>query len=411
MKQIITIIALVFLFFGCTPKQVVELKLPQKKDSTTQIKPKKEKAPVVVNDSITVIEELKPDDIKETKPDEIIDVTPSINDEKPIKEESIESNNVSDVTLDDLKVDMKKVKIKIAFIYPSSLVEKYAKSSLDTVSGYLSYQKADYDLTVIDCTNESYENINSAFSKISQAEITNVIGLFTPNAISSLDKLVSSNTKVYLPLIEKKDSLTTNENLIFGSISYEQQIQKLNSYSSGNNAMFYQNTYIGNKLKKAFDLTVPNTTIRKEISKTENNFKGIVNDNRLNNSILYLNTDIVKTSLILSQLRAYDVYPKYIFSTQVMYDPMLMTLTQDKDRENLIIANSIDTINKELKDEIITFGGNINFEWVDYSTLVGINYLYYGGNTSLIKTKISNNQAIYNPKLYKSTETGFLEIK
>lgn len=411
MKQIITIIALVFLFFGCTPKQVVELKLPQKKDSTTQIKPKKEKAPVVVNDSITVIEELKPDDIKETKPDEIIDVTPSINDEKPIKEESIESNNVSDVTLDDLKVDMKKVKIKIAFIYPSSLVEKYAKSSLDTVSGYLSYQKADYDLTVIDCTNESYENINSAFSKISQAEITNVIGLFTPNAISSLDKLVSSNTKVYLPLIEKKDSLTTNESLIFGSISYEQQIQKLNSYSSGNNAMFYQNTYIGNKLKKAFDLTVPNTTIRKEISKTENNFKGIVNDNRLNNSILYLNTDIVKTSLILSQLRAYDVYPKYIFSTQVMYDPMLMTLTQDKDRENLIIANSIDTINKELKDEIITFGGNINFEWVDYSTLVGINYLYYGGNTSLIKTKISNNQAIYNPKLYKSTETGFLEIK
>ena len=411
MKQIITIIALVFLFFGCTPKQVVELKLPQKKDSTTQIKPKKEKTPVVVNESITVIEELKPDDIRETKPDEIIDVTRSINDEKPIKEEPIESNNVSDVTLDDLKVDMKKVKIKIAFIYPSSLVEKYAKSSLDTVSGYLSYQKADYDLTVIDCTNESYENINSAFSKISQAEITNVIGLFTPNAISSLDKLVSSNTKVYLPLIEKKDSLTTNESLIFGSISYEQQIQKLNSYSSGNNAMFYQNTYIGNKLKKAFDLTVPNTTIRKEISKTENNFKGIVNDNRLNNSILYLNTDIVKTSLILSQLRAYDVYPKYIFSTQVMYDPMLMTLTQDKDRENLIIANSIDTINKELKDEIITFGGNINFEWVDYSTLVGINYLYYGGNTSLIKTKISNNQAIYNPKLYKSTETGFLEIK
>ena len=411
MKQIITIIALVFLFFGCTPKQVVELKLPQKKDSTTQIKPKKEKAPVVVNESITVIEELKPDDIRETKPDEIIDVTPSINDEKPIKEVPIESNNVSDVTLDALKVDMKKVKIKIAFIYPSSLVEKYAKSSLDTVSGYLSYQKADYDLTVIDCTNESYENINSAFSKISQAEITNVIGLFTPNAISSLDKLVSSNTKVYLPLIEKKDSLTTNESLIFGSISYEQQIQKLNSYSSGNNAMFYQNTYIGNKLKKAFDLTVPNTTIRKEISKTENNFKGIVNDNRLNNSILYLNTDIVKTSLILSQLRAYDVYPKYIFSTQVMYDPMLMTLTQDKDRENLIIANSIDTINKELKDEIITFGGNINFEWVDYSTLVGINYLYYGGNTSLIKTKISNNQAIYNPKLYKSTETGFLEIK
>jgi hypothetical protein len=90
---------------------------------------------------------------------------------------------------------------------------------------------------------------------------------------------------------------------------------------------------------------------------------------------------------------------------------MLMSLTQDNDREKLVIANSIDTVNKELKDEVITFGGNIIYEWVDYSTLVGINYLYYGGNSSLIQTKIINNQAVYNPKLYKSTEVGFLEIK
>ena len=194
-------------------------------------------------------------------------------------------------------------------------------------------------------------------------------------------------------------------------LSYEQQIEKLSSYSAGNNAMFYQDTYIGNKLKKAYDSSVSDTKVRKEISKNENNFKNIVNDSRLNNSSLFLNTDIVKTSLILSQLRAYDIYPKLIFSTQVNYDPMLMSLTQDNDREKLVIANSIDTVNKELKDEIITFGGNIIYEWVDYSTLVGINYLYYGGNSSLIQTKIVNNQAVYNPKLYKSTEVGFLEIK
>lgn len=405
MKQIITLLLLVFVFFGCTPKQTVELKLPGKKERITDLNIKKEK-PVEVTDSSTVIEKLTPIDIKETTgPQDVIDVTPAIDGE--ISQSTIESN----ITLEDLKIDEGKIKVKIAFIYPSSLVEKYAKSSLDTISGYLSYQKADYDLTVIDCTNESYENINSAFSKVTQDGITNVIALFTPSAVNSLDKLVPSDVKVYLPLIEKKDSLSDNESLIFGSISYEQQMQKLNSYSIGNNAMFYQDSYIGNKLRRAYDSTVNDTRVTKQISKNENNFKNIVNDYRLNNSSLFLNTDIVKTSLILSQLRAYDVYPKLIFSTQINYDPMLMLLTQDKDREKFVIANSIDEINKELKDEIITFGGNIIYEWVDYSTLVGVNYLYYGGNSSLIQTKIVGNQAVYNPKLYKSTDVGFLEIK
>ncbi len=397
MKQIITLLILIFVFFGCTQKQTVPLKLPQNKEKVTELKIKKEKA---IAEAAPVIEGLKPIDIKVsegTLPDSSTAVI----------EDSIPDGEI----ISEIQVDLAKVKIKVAFIYPSSLVEKYAKTSLSTISGYLSYQKADYDLTIIDSTNENYENINSAFAKAKQNGVTKIIGLFTPSAISSLDKIVTSDIKVYLPLIEKSDALTNNENLIFGSISYDQQVKKLISYSNTNNAMFYQNTYIGNKLKKAYDSSVYDTRVRKEISKTETNFKYIVNDYKLNNSTLFLNTDLVKTSLILSQLRAYDISPKAILSTQVSYDPMLMLLTQDQDRDKLVIANSIDSVNNELRDEISTFGGNIVYEWVDYSTLVGINYLYYGNNSNLVQTKIIDNQAVYNPKLYKSTEVGFLEIK
>ena len=397
MKQIITLLILIFVFFGCTQKQTVPLKLPQNKEKVTELKIKKEKA---IAEVAPVIEGLKPIDIKVsegTLPDS----------STPVIEDSIPDGEI----ISEIQVDLAKVKIKVAFIYPSSLVEKYAKTSLSTISGYLSYQKADYDLTIIDSTNENYENINSAFAKAKQNGVTKIIGLFTPSAISSLDKIVTSDIKVYLPLIEKSDALTNNENLIFGSISYDQQVKKLISYSNTNNAMFYQNTYIGNKLKRAYDASVYDTRVRKEISKTETNFKYIVNDYKLNNSTLFLNTDLVKTSLILSQLRAYDISPKAILSTQVSYDPMLMLLTQDQDRDKLVIANSIDSVNNELRDEISTFGGNIVYEWVDYSTLVGINYLYYGNNSNLVQTKIIENQAVYNPKLYKSTEVGFLEIK
>jgi len=398
LRQIITLLILVFVFFGCVQKQTVPLKLPQTKEKVNEIKIKKEKPSTEV---ITpVIEGLKPIDIKVS--DGSLD-----NSVQAIEEDNIQDNAI----ISEIQVDLAKVKIKVAFIYPSSLVEKYAKTSLSTISGYLSYQKADYDLTIIDSTNESYENINSAFEKAKQNGVTKVIGLFTPSAISSLDKIVTDDVKVYLPLIEKKDSLTSNENLIFGSISYEQQVKKLISYSSTNNAMFYQDTYIGNKLKRAYDASVYDTRVRKEISKTETNFKYIVNDYKLNNSTLFLNTDLVKTSLILSQLRAYDIFPSAILSTQVTYDPMLMILTQTQDREKLVVANSIDSVNNELRDEIITFGGNIVYEWVDYSTLVGINYLYYGNNSNLVQTKIIDNEAVYNPKLYRSTDVGFLEIK
>jgi hypothetical protein len=425
LKQIIALIVLVFLFFGCTPKQTVQLKMPNKQSYVA--KPVKNS---VKEDKTTVVEELAPMDIIESdnngktiKKDEPVEyeVAPIIEGDKienqnSLKPKGSSENQIENATENKVadtqsEIDTTKVKMKVAFLYPSSLVSKYAKSSISTVSGYLSHQNSDYELMVIDTESESSASISSAFEKVRNANIKNVIALFTPNSIGTLNNVVSSDLKVYLPLIEKRDVSSNSDSLIFGSISYEDQIKKLTDYSSSNNVMFYQDSYLGSKLKRSYDSLVSDVRYRKEISKNENNFKGIVTGAGLNNSTLFLNTDIVKTSMILSQLRAYDVYPKVVLSTQLNYDPLLMTLTQNQDREKLIVANSIDVVDKELRDEISTFGGNIQYEWVDYSTLVGINYLYYGKNSSLVPTKIENNQAIYNPKLFSCTEYGFSEIK
>lgn len=430
MKQIIALLVLVFLFFGCTPKQTVQLKMPNKQSYVA----KSAKKDVVREDKTTVVEELAPIDIIETdnkgksiKKDAPVEyeVAPIIEGDKIENQNSLKpkgssenqienstENKVMDKVVDNqIEIDTTKVKMKVAFLYPSSLVSKYAKSSIGTVSGYLSHQNSDYELMVIDTESESSASISSAFEKVRNANIKNVIALFTPSSIGTLNSVVSNDLKVYLPLIEKRDVSSSNSSLIFGSISYDNQIKKLTDYSSSNNVMFYQDSYLGSKLRKSYDSLVSDVRYRKEISKNENNFKGIVTGAGLSNSTLFLNTDIVKTSMILSQLRSYDVYPKVVLSTQLNYDPLLMTLTQNQDREKLIVANSIDVVDKELRDEISTFGGNIQYEWVDYSTLVGINYLYYGKNSSLVPTKIENNQAIYNPRLFSCTEFGFSEIK
>lgn len=425
MKQIIALIVLVFLFFGCTPKQTVQLKMPNKQSYVA--KPVKN---AVKEDKTTVVEELAPVDIIETdskgksiKKEEPVEyeVAPIIEGDKiesqpqlkpkGSSENQIENSIENKVADTQIEIDTTKVKMKVAFLYPSSLVSKYAKSSISTVSGYLSHQNSDYELMVIDTESESSASISSAFEKVRNANIKNVIALFTPSSIGTLNNVVSSDLKVYLPLIEKRDVSSSNSSLIFGSISYDDQIKKLTDYSSSNNVMFYQDSYLGSKLRKSYDSLVSDVRYRKEISKNENNFKGIVTGSGLSNSTLFLNTDIVKTSMILSQLRSYDIYPKVVLSTQLNYDPLLMTLTQNQDREKLIVANSIDAVDKELRDEISTFGGNIQYEWVDYSTLVGINYLYYGKNSSLVPTKIEDNQAVYNPRLFSCTEFGFSEIK
>ncbi len=392
MRQLLVLLFVIFAFLGCTQKQVVQLKMPGQKAPVVQ--PANPKQQVVDEDKTTVIEEFVPVEVLETD----------------VKEQIMNNNgSKNEVIQNDEKfatVDFSKANVKLAFVYPTAL-SKYAKSSLNTISGYLSYLNAEYSLTVIETSDENETSIEDAFSKVNNSGFDKVVALFSPKAINGINKFANSNIKVYLPLIEKKDSLESNDNLIFGSISYEEQLKKLSYYSNGRNVLFYQDTYLSRNIKKAYN-NISLGGNEKEVSNNEKNFKGLVGG--LSGTSLYLNLDVVKSAMVLSQIRANNINPEFIFGTQAIYDLNLLTLSQDEDRKKLIVANSIEKVDKKLKDEVNAMGGDLNFSWVDYSTLVGVNYLI-NGNNSLISTKINNNEAIYNSRLYKATSYGFVEIK
>ena len=390
MRQILVLLFIVFAFLGCNQKQVVQLKMPGKQAPVVQAA----KPQVVDEDKTTVIEEFTPVEVFET------DVKEQIMNNSGSKNEVLENDDKFSA------IDTTKANVNIAFVYPKNLI-KYSKGSISTVGSYLSYKNIKYNLKVIELENEDYNSIENTFSNLKNSGFSDVIALFTPNAINSLSKIVDSDFKVYLPLIEKKNSLETNDNLIFGSISYEEQLKKLSYYSNGDNVLFYQNSYLSKNIKKAYNSVVSNGR-EKEINNNERNFKGLVSG--LNNSTLYLNIEVVKSAMLLSQLRASNVNPNFIFGTQANYDLNLLNLTQEDDRKKMLIANSIPEIDKKLREEINSGGADLNFSWVDYSTLVGINYLV-DGNSSLIPTKIDDNQAIYTPRLFKATAYGFVEIK
>lgn len=374
MKYLLSFLLITFFFIGCSSKQAeVEIKLPNKNDIGTEIK-KEEPLPKPIEDNMEPIEEF----------DIIENVIPIIDSSEAMK---------------------------IAFIYPSKIVAKYAKSSINTVLGYFDYKKIKYEVKIFDTLSEDETSIQEAFTKAKENGFANVIALFTPRVIDFLHRADTSDLKVYLPLTSKNNVEFPNNNFIYGAISYEDQVNKLLEYSNTNNIMFYQSSFLTNKLKTIYESTFNDIKVVKEIKKKRNYYKGIVKDYRIKNSTLFLNTPIVKTSIILSQLRAYSVYPKVILSTQINYNPKILTLTQEKDRSNFVLASSIDIVDDALKDSISSYGSDIIYNWVDYSTLVGVNYLYDQNISGLIKTAIEDNQVIYEPKLLKTTAYGFLEIK
>lgn len=300
---------------------------------------------------------------------------------------------------------------KIAVLYPSKIVGKYAKSTLSTISAFLVYNDLPFHIETFDTYNQSEENILAQLQKINEKGYDKVIAMFTKNGVDILSTFEEARfSSYYFPLVNADETLIANENFIFGGISYSKQLDLLNSFSNGRNTMFYVKSSLGNKLKEFYEESFANTGLIKVIERKTNKFKYIMNDKRMIGNSIVLNTPIVKSSIILSQLTAFEVEPTNILSTQLNYNPLLVKLTQSKDREKLLIANSIEEVDSFIVDYTKLLGSDITYNWVDYSSLVGVNYLLNKNESQLIKTQIIENQADYEPSIYRSTSYGFQKL-
>ncbi len=365
MKNLLIILFSFLFLIGCTQKQ--EIVLPKEK---VVIKPTK---PLDKTDT-----EVKPKD--------------SIIKTEPI----IEENNLN----------------KVAILYPSKIVGKYAKSTISTVSAFLIFNNKEFNLQAFDTYDESKDNILKQLVLMKEKGFTKVIAMFTQKGFNILNSNEKAKfIKIYFPLIHKSEVITQNDNFIFGGISYEEQLKLLQTLSNGKNTMFYVKSYRGNRLKKSYLNIFSNFGIIKEIDRKQNNYKHIVRDKRIVGNTILLNTPIVKSSILLSQLTAFEIYPYKVLSTQLNYNPLLIKLTQNRDRKNFFIVNSISEVDAFIEEYTRILGSDITYNWVDYSSLVGINFLLNENKSQIIKTQIKEKQADYKPRLYKSTSYGFKKVE
>jgi hypothetical protein len=313
----------------------------------------------------------------------------------------------------------------IALIYSSSSIKNYALEASNVVMlNYLNNNTHKYKLYVYDMDKEDNESIHNAFNYLNENNVSNALFYLRPdNTHKIFDYENLDDFNVYLPLAKKEsydnnNTLIVHNNLVYGGIDYVKQFDLLKTYSQSDIVEIYDASSIGMKLHNDLMLShqkdiLKNGESAKKIksimikSKNEDYKEFLTRNNHLENKSVILNTSIVRSSIIMSQITANDVNVTELLSTQVNYSESIFKLTQEKDTEKLVIVNSISKLQPQTEDLNLLFNNNILYNWVNISTLKGLEYLE---NRKIFTDDlfIKNNQVVYPLELIKINKFGFL---
>lgn len=302
--------------------------------------------------------------------------------------------------------------IKIAVLVPQKTIKKYAITSVNSVISYFLYKNYYFDLNVFNTGDEREESIAKALSDIKAGGYHYIIAPVTAEGAQIVSNRVQ-DTLVFIPTLNRSSVRSAGSNIIFGGIDYDQQITLLSTKANERVGTFEDGSSLSYQLNGLIKKNSNHVFYEKRVENAKMNFKQLFKGNSsLNNASLYLNTPLVTSSLIASQLRANSINPYMLLSTQINYNPLLLSLTQYEDRDQMYIANSIQKAPASLEEINALFGHDIVYDWVNYSTSIGADYLcqqFFDGKVKrTFKENISNNQVVYNTSLYQPGRNEFI---
>jgi len=320
--------------------------------------------------------------------------------------------------------------IRVALLLPDKIIGRYASTITNAVFAYLMAKNRRFELKSYTVDREDNETIINGLQKIVKDKFEFVIAPMTPkgaNIIATLHPSIS----IFFPTIHSSKVPNRNRNMFFGGIDYQAQIKKLLEHLNRDSsiALLYDESAKGEELNSIVESNirtdypknrvVMNRAIKKEFS----DFSPLFEDSeerrnriaeRLKNVSFFLNTPIIKSSLILTQLTLYEREPNLVLSTQINYKPMLLSMTQQQDRDTLLIANSISTKenNGFIVDANRLLNNDIVYNWINYSTTVGADYFFHTmtGTEREYSENVIDNQIIYPVRIMKPLETRFIDL-
>ena len=356
---------------------------------------------------------------------------------------------VLNISILNLGANILSNKVRIAMLLPYKKIGKYAASTTNATFAYLITKSHSFELKSYKIETENEEDIRAALAQIETDGFTNIIAPLTIEGANNIIK-IDPSLNIFFPTIHKHDVNSTSAYLTFGAIDYKAQSELLIKEAVSPLIIFSDKSKTGKKLaafeEEAFMYTSieDNTTTENpsifsffnsgEVKQSPKAMTKIYNkDNKVikyflprrttnlerylkeNEKIVdgsfVINTPIVKSGMIMSQLTLYDVNATNVLSTQINYDPLLLSMTQYTDRKDMIVANSITKHNNILIETNALLGNDIMYDWINYTTTVGVDY-YFSMLTNEdreYQIPLQGNQIHYEIELLQPSFSRFIK--
>ena len=331
------------------------------------------------------------------------------------------------VALFNLGAFRQESRLKIALLLPYRVIGRYANSTTNAVFAYMLTKNRDYEIRSYQINDETPETVRAALKQIEEDGFYYVIAPVTKTGAEAV-AAYNPDLTVYFPTINRNDLQGTPRSLYFGGIDYRAQIDALLDEAVSPLVTFYDNSRLGNELHsysserflsrddtngtEADQVETPKRSYSYAIDKHTSNLEAQLKENeKIQNGSFMLNTPIVKTGMIMSQLTLYDTNTTNILSTQINYDPLLFSVTQYRDRKEMIIANSIGTNNNVLVEANLLLGNDIVYDWINYATTVGTDLFFNMITRSEREYELPlvDNQIVYPIQLVSPSYYRFVE--
>lgn len=331
-----------------------------------------------------------------------------------IDDKSLEKARVEHMSMFDIKPILTNTKLHIALLLPYKKIAKYAASTTNASFAYLMSKGRPFELKSYKIEDETHEEISNALKKIKADGFHFIIAPFTQTGEKIVAK-INPQVNIYFPTINKKDSQTKSGYLYYGGIDYRAQSDLLLKEATSALVIFHDNSEVGEQISKyqefSFKQNGHSNVLKYSIPQQATNLEDkLKNNRRIAGASFFVNTPIVKSGMIISQLTLYDVNAKNILSTQTNYNPLLLSMTQYQDRKNMIIANSITQNSDVLIETNSLLANDIVYDWINYTTTVGIDYFSYiiNGEERTYDIPSVNNQMIYPITLFQPSHSRFI---
>ena len=349
---------------------------------------------------------------------------------KKLEDDVLEARREEYMAIFNIKKVFTESKLRIALLLPYKKIARYASSTTNASFAYLMSKNRPFELKSYKIEDESFDEISDALKKIQKDGFSYVIAPMTQEGEEIVSR-IDPEINIYFPTINKKDAKNASDYLYYGGIDYRAQSDLLLSEAISPLVIFYDQSAIGEQLSEyqgaafstkfeqdrnstsfsSLDPSQKPSIIKFSIPQQTTNLEKQLKENKdINAGSFFVNTPIIKSGMIISQLTLYDTNATNILSTQTNYNPLLLSMTQYQDRKDMIIANSI-TQNKDVLIETNSLLGNdIVYDWINYTTTVGIDYFAHliSGEKREYDIQNIDNQMIYPINLLQPSFSRFI---